>query len=206
MQVGKEQGTRTRVRSLIEAYGSSDHPEHDEPEAVDQPNALHRENPDLLSALDFLDACLLPELDVERSAPPTDSGVDFALAADTAASRASPDDPPPQPPVAQAARRPGSSNHYSRVARWRIPRGLLYWFGVGVTGAATWRLTSSLYEMAIAALVASAALIGLELLLRMVDPRIARRLGFARMHRGDTFYGAGALLGLGTGLAVAHIV
>jgi hypothetical protein len=51
--------------------------------------------------------------------------------------------------------------------------------------------------MALAALVASAALIGLELLLRMVDPRIARRLGFARAHRGTTFYGGGALLGSG---------
>jgi hypothetical protein len=206
VQVGKEQETRMRTRSLIEAYGSSDRPEHNGPEAVDQTNALHRENPDLLSAFEFLDACLLPEPDVERGPPPVDSGVDFAPAADTAASRVSRDDPPLQPPVAQSAPRPRSSDHHSRVARWRIPRGLLYWCGVGVTAGATWRLTSSLYEMAIAALVASAALIGLELLLRMVDPRIARRLGFARMHRGATFYGAGALLGLGTGLAVAHIV
>jgi hypothetical protein len=98
------------------------------------------------------------------------------------------------------------ADHDSRAApRRRIPRGLLYWFGVGVAAGATWRLTSSLYETAVAALVASAALIGLELVLRMVDPRLARRLGFARTHRGATFYGAGALLGLGTGLAAAHI-
>jgi len=36
-------------------------------------------------------------------------------------------------------------------------------------------------------LVASAALFGLKFLLRMVDPRIARRLGFARTQRGTTF-------------------
>jgi hypothetical protein len=55
-------------------------------------------------------------------------------------------------------------------------------------------------------LTASAALIGLELLLRMIDPRLARRLGFARPHHGATFYGAGAVLGAGTGLAIAHII
>jgi hypothetical protein len=60
--------------------------------------------------------------------------------------------------------------------------------------------------MTVAALAASAALISLELLLRMVDPRLARRLGFARTHRRATFYGAGAILGLGTGLVVTHIV
>jgi hypothetical protein len=177
VQVGKEQGTHTRPRSLIEAYASPARREDDRTEAVDQPDALHPENQDLLSALEFLDACLLPEPDLEGGPPPALAVPGRALA-----------------------------DHDSRAARWRIPRGLIYWSGVGVTAGATWRLTSSLYVMAVAALVASAALIGLELLLRMVDPRIARRLGFARTHRGTTFLGAGALLGLGTGLAVAHIV
>jgi hypothetical protein len=151
-----------------------------------------------LKALEFLDACLLPEPDVERGPPAADPGAK----SDTAASGVMVDDP-----ALQSTAAPALADHESRVApRWRIPRGLLYWFGVGVAAGATWRLTSSLYEMAVAALAASAALIGLELLLRMVDPRVARRFGFARTHRGATFYGAGALLGLGTGLAVAHIV
>jgi hypothetical protein len=55
-------------------------------------------------------------------------------------------------------------------------------------------------------LVASAALIGLEFLLRVVDPRIARRLGFARTHRGTTFYGAAHSFGSEWGWLVAHIV
>jgi hypothetical protein len=178
VQVGQEQGARSRPRSLIEAYAFD--PAEDAPETVDQPNARQHENPELLSALEFLAACVLPESDVEGGRTPADSGAKSAAAADTDAS--------------------------GRIARRRIPRGLIYWVGVGVSAGATWRLTSSIYEAAVAALVASAALIGLELLLRMVDPRIARRLGFARTHRGATFYGAGTLLGLGTGLAIAHIV
>ena len=160
---------------------------------------LRKEDSELLSALEFLDACLLPEPDVERGPPRANSGARSEAAADTAASGVMIDDP--------ALQSTAAAGHDSRVApRWRIPRGLFYWFGVGVAAGATWRLTSSLYETAVAALVVSAVLIGLELLLRLVDPRIARRLGFARTHRGATFYGTGALLGLGTGLAVAHIL
>jgi hypothetical protein len=46
-------------------------------------------------------------------------------------------------------------------------------------------------------MVVSAALIGLEFPLRVVDPRIARRLGFARTHRGTAFYGAAHSFGSG---------
>jgi hypothetical protein len=158
--------------------------------------ALHKEDSELSRALDFLDAWLLPEPDVEGSPPPPEADARPAPVADTTAALERVDEPALQAPEA----------HDSRVARWRIPRGLLYWFGVGVTAGAAWRLTSSLYDMAIAALAASAALIGLELLLRAFDPRLARRLGFARPQRGAMFYGAGAALGLGTGLAVTHIL
>jgi hypothetical protein len=159
-----------------------------------------KEDSGLLRALEFLDACLLPEPNVERS-PPLPEVAKPAPEADPA-SRVKVDDPELRPTA--LASRPNV--HASRFARLRIPHGLLYWFGVGIAAGTTWRLTSSLYDMTIAALVASAALIGLELLLRTMDPRLARRLGFARMRRRATFYGAGAVLGLGTGFVAAHFV
>jgi hypothetical protein len=167
--------------------------------------ALHKEDSELLQALEFLDACLLLEPDVEESPPSAEVDAKPAPVADTAASRVEVDDPALQT-TAAAALDSAPAAHDSRVARWRIPRGLLYWSGVGAAAGATWRLTSSLYEMTVAALVASATLIALELLMRAVDPRLARRLGFARTQRGAMFYGAGAALGLGTGLAVTHIM
>jgi hypothetical protein len=158
-----------------------------------------KEDSGLLRALEFLDTCLLPEPNVERSPPPPEVAKP-APVADPAASPLTVDDPGLRPtPLGSMP-----EVHVSRFAGFRIPHGLLYWFGVGVAAGTTWRLTSSLYEMTIAALVASAALIGLELLLRTVDPRLARRLGFARMHRRATFYGAGAVLGVGSGLVAAH--
>jgi len=163
-----------------------------------------KQDSELLKALEFLDACLLPEPDVERSPPPPEQPT--APVAAAAAARVRVYERPLRTTAAPAALDSAPADHDSRVAHWRIPRGLLYWFGVGVAGGATWRLTSSLYEMAVAALAASAALIGLELFLRVFDPRLARRLGFARTQRGAVFYGAGAVLGLGTGLAVTHIM
>jgi hypothetical protein len=176
---------------------------------------LRRDDSELLRALEFLDAWLLPKPEVERGPPPAEVGAKpadspvlsgRAAVADTAASQVTVYDPAPQTGAAPAALESAPSAHDSRVARLRIPRGLLYWFGVGVAGGATWRLTSSLYEMTVAALAASAALIGLELLLRVIDPRLARRLGFARTQQGASFYGAGAALGVGTGLVIAHII
>jgi hypothetical protein len=177
----------------------------DGPMAIDQPDAVRKEDSDLLKALDFLDTCLLPEARFERGLPPADSGARSAAAADTAASGVTVDVPALQTAAPEGpAAAPADRN--SQAANWRIPRGLLYWFGVGVAGGTTWRLTSSLYEMTVAALAASAALIGLELLLRVIDPRLARRLGFARTQQGASFYGAGAALGVGTGLVIAHII
>ena len=167
--------------------------------------ALHKEDSELLKALEFLDAWLVPEPDVERGPPPPEPDAKPAPRATTAAAAVRVDDPPLQI-TAPAPLDSAPPAHDSRVAHWRIPRGLLYWFGVGAAAGATWRLTSSLFDMTIAGLAASAALIGLELLLRAFDPRLARRLGFARPQRGAMFYGAGAVLGLGTGLAVTHIM
>ena len=154
----------------------------------------------MLSALEFLEACVLPLPDLKRGPPPADSQegptttvVDSADAA--MQGRAAPAVPDSAP-----------TDGDSRLARWRVPRGLLYWLGVGATAGAAWRLTSSPFDIAVAALAASAALIGLELLLRMIDPRLARRLGFARARLGAAFFGASVALGVGTGLAVAHIM
>jgi hypothetical protein len=171
--------------------------------AIDQPDAARKEHSDLLKALEFLDACLLLETYAERGLPPADSDARSIAAAETTASGVTVDDPALQTTAATAA---APAVRDSRAANWRIPRGLLYWFGVGVAGGTTWRLTSSLYELTVAALAASAALIGLELLLRVIDPRLARRLGFARTQQGASFYGAGAALGVGTGLVIAHII
>jgi hypothetical protein len=167
---------------------------------------LRKEDSELLKALEFLDAWLVSKPEVERGLPPAEVGAKPAAVGDTAASQVTVYDAAPQIGAAPAALDSGPAAHDSHVAHWRIPRGLLYWFGVGVAGGATWRLTSSLYEMTVAALAASAALIGLELLLRLIDPRLARRLGFARPHQGSSFYGAGAVLGVGTGLVIAHII
>jgi hypothetical protein len=171
--------------------------------AIDQPDAARKEHSDLLKALEFLDACLLLETYAERGLPPADSDARSIAAAETTASGVTVDDPALQTTAAPAA---APAVRDSRAANWRIPRGLLYWFGVGVAGGTTWRLTSSLYELTVAALAASAALIGLELLLRVIDPRLARRLGFARAHQGASFYGAGAVLGVVAGLVIAHII
>ena len=151
-----------------------------------------KEDSGLLRALEFLDTCLLPEPAVERSPPPAELAQP-APVSDPAASPLTVGDPGLRP----TARDSTPEVHVSRFAHWRIPHGLLYWVGVGVAAGTTWRLTSSLYDMTIAALVASAALIGLELLLRTVDPRLARRLGFARMRRRATFYGPAPSSGSG---------
>jgi hypothetical protein len=206
VQVGREPGART-PDSLIEADGSNaERPEDKRSVAIDQPDPSPKQHSELLRALEFLDAWLLPEPEVERNRPPADAPAKSAPPVHAAASRVTVREVALQTTAAQAALGPAPANHDSRVPRWRMPRGLLYWLGLGVAGGATWRMTSSLYETTVVVLVASAALIVLELVLRVVDPRLARRLGFARTHRGAAFYGAGAVLGLGTGLAVTHIL
>jgi hypothetical protein len=77
---------------------------------------------------------------------------------------------------------------------------------VGAAASATWRSSSSLYLTAVAALVASAALIVVELLLRAIDPRIARLLGLARAREGTALYATGAALGLATGVVAVYLL
>lgn len=200
MQVGREQGIGSRTRDLIEAYGSTPDEPVEDLEADDAPALSHHGDPGVLSALEFLEACVLPLPDLERGPPPADSQEGpTTTVADSAGLQKTMADAPAVPDSAPRGRD-------SRLARWRVPRGLLYWLGVSAAAGAAWRLTSSPFEIAVAALVASAALIALELLLRVIDPRLARRLGFARARRGAAFYGASVALGVGTGLAVAHIM
>jgi hypothetical protein len=87
-----------------------------------------------------------------------------------------------------------------------VPRGLIYWLSVAAAASVTWRLNGSLLDSAIAALIASAAVILLELVLRTIDPRIARRLGLARGRFDVVMYGAGAALGIAAGIAIAYLV
>jgi hypothetical protein len=190
----------SRTRGLIEAYGSTPHEPVEDLEADDAPALPHDGDPGVLSALEFLEACVLPLPDLKRGPPPADPQAGpTTTVADSA-------DPAMQARAAPAVPDAAPTDRDSRLAHWRVPRGLLYWLGVGAAAGAAWRLTSSPFEIAVAALVASAALIGLELLLRLIDPRLARRLGFARARRGAAFYGASVALGVGTGLAVAHVM
>jgi hypothetical protein len=91
-----------------------------------------------------------------------------------------------------------------RLARLHLPRGLLYWLVVGVTASLAWHSTSSLYEAVVAGLIASAAVITLEIVLRAVDPSIARRLGLGRPRSGVLFYASGALIAMVIGVAIAY--
>jgi hypothetical protein len=89
---------------------------------------------------------------------------------------------------------------------WRIPRGLLYWMSVVTAATVSWRLNESLLHAAIAWLLASATIIALEIVLRMIDPRIARRLGLAQGRTDAVMYGAGACFGIAAGTAIAYLV
>jgi hypothetical protein len=205
VQVGREQRAGSRTRSLIEAYGSTPDQPVEDLEAADPPAAPQQGDPGLLRALEFLDACVLPPPDLGRSPPPPESRA-VSTGGDSPGLRVAMANTAMQRPAGPAIPESAPTDRASRFAGWQVPRGLLYWLGVGAAAGAAWRLTSSPFGMAVAALAASAVLIGLELLLRMIDPRLAHRLGFARAQRGAAFYGAGVALGVGTGLAVAHVM
>jgi hypothetical protein len=203
VQVGREQRAGSRTRSLIEAYGSTPDPPLEDLEAAD-PSATPEGDPGLLRALEFLDACVLPPPGLGRSSPPPDTQA--ISTGDSRGLRVAAANAAVQTPAGPAIPDSAPTDRDSRFAGRQVPRGLLYWLGVGAAAGAAWRLTTSPFGMAVAALVASAILIALELLLRMIDPRFAHRLGFARAQRGTAFYGAGLALGVGTGLAVAHVM
>ena len=207
MQVGREQRIGSRTRGLIEAYGLTPDEPVEDLEADDGPALPHDGDPGVLSALQFLENCVRPLPEFKRGPSPADSQAGpTTTVADSTGSQVAISEAAMQTRATPAVRDATSTDRDSRFAHWKVPRGLLYWLGVGAAAGAAWRLTSSAVEIAIAALLASAVLIGSELLLRVIDPRLARRLGFARSRRGAAFYGASVALGVGTGLAVAHIV
>lgn len=171
----------SRSRALIEAYSSTPVPKAETAKRTHAGEATPEAgDAAVVRALDFLDACLRPFTDLDpRSSPERPAELDVAVA----------------PPQAVAPK------HFA----WRLPRGLIYWLSVGGAASASWRLSASLLRTAIAALLASAAVILLELALRTIDPRIARRLGLARGRSDVLMYGAAALAGVAGGIAIAYL-
>jgi hypothetical protein len=172
----------SRSRALIEAYASPPDQRH---EASAQ-DALPEGDRDIdedavVRAFDFLDSCVLP------------------LEAHPSRALQQPDE---STPVADSVSLPIVEPKHSA---WRLPRGLIYWLSVAAAATITWRLTTSLLDSAIAALTASAVVILVELALRTIDPRIARRLGLARGRSDAVMYAAGAALGVGAGIAIPYL-
>ena len=172
----------SRSRALIEAYASA--PDRQREGREQSENAdLNPEDSDagLVRALDFLDSCVLPFSEADPAG---------TLERRVAAAAAAPSPLAPGP----------------KHSAWRVPRGLVYWLNVAAAAGVTWRLTASVVQSVIAALIASAAVILLELVLRMIDPRIARRLGLAEGRSDVAMYGAATILGIGGGIAIAYFV
>ena len=95
---------------------------------------------------------------------------------------------------------------YPKHTAWRIPPGLLYWLTVVAAAVIARRMTGSITRAVIAALLASATIMVLEIVLRMIDPRIARRLGLARGRSDAVLFGASAFLGAASGIAIAYLL
>ena len=83
-------------------------------------------------------------------------------------------------PLAQAACEGTTKRRGERLANIHVARGVLYWLAVGIAGGSAWWSASSLYQAAVAALIASGAVMTVEIVLRAIDPAIARRLGLDR--------------------------
>lgn len=168
-------------RALIEAY-SSRPKEQEETREEDEhaPTRQAEAEAAVVRALDFLDSCVLP---FDESDPESAT----------------------EPPETAAVTAP-SATVEPRHSAWRLPRGLLYWVSVAAAAGVTWRLSGSLLDSAIAALVASAAVILLEIGLRTIDPRIARRLGLAQGRFDVVMFSAAAALGLAAGIAIAYLL
>lgn len=195
MQAGQIGTATSRTRGLIEAYASTPDRQIDaDRETAEATTVPRNADPAILAALDFLDSCVSSPLGVDPGTSAAAAGTVPAVA------RALPTTAETETLAPARARR-----RYG-LAEWRIPSGQLYWLAVGAAASATWRSSSSLYFTAMAALVASAALIVVELLLRAIDPRIARRLGLARGREGSALYAFGALLGLATGVVAVYIL
>jgi hypothetical protein len=205
MQEGRLGTATSRTRGLIEAYASTSDREIDaDREAAQATTAPRNPDPAILSALDFLESCVVSPLDVDAD---TGSATTARTVVRNAPGLEAPAVAPASPTTAKTQTlAPARARRWSGLAAWWVPRGLLYWLAVGTAASAAWRSWSSPYRTAVAALVASAAVIVVELILRTIDPRIARRLGLARAREGVAPYAAGALLGLATGVVAAYIV
>jgi hypothetical protein len=175
----------SRTRALIEAYALTPEQQREAQERTRNANESQDDSEAaLVRALDFLDSCLRPLTE-------TGAGRTHEEAAVTG--------------VATAAAAPPAALE-PRHSAWRLPRGLVYWLGVVAAASVTWRMSASLLDAAIAGLLASAAIIILEIVLRMIDPRVARRLGLARGRAGALMYGASAFFGVAAGIAIAYLV
>jgi hypothetical protein len=172
----------SRSRALIEAYASTPDQRLVEVSGRGATPETDREDGEeaLVRTLDFLDSCLLP-FEAEPATALEQPGETTAVA-------------DPMPTV--------EPKHWA----WRVPRGLVYWLSVAAAASITWRATASLLESAIAALTASAVVILVELALRAIDPRIARRLGFARGRSDALMCAAGAVLGIAAGVAIPYLL
>ena len=157
----------SRTRALIEAYSST--PDQQRQRGKGGTTDPEEREAALARALDFLDSCLRSLTDAPTSSLEPPAELPAAVA----------------PPQAVAP----------KLSAWRLPRGLIYWLSVGGAASVTWRLSGSLLRAAIAALLASAAIILLELALRTIDPRIARRLGLARGSRRRNRYCLSRVIG-----------
>jgi hypothetical protein len=171
----------SRTRALIEAYSRTPDQEREAPEQGGASEADREDREEaLVRALDFLDACLLP---LDADFPRRLDSLDGAGAAIASAEIEAPH------------------------STWHLPRGLLYWLSVAGAASVTWRLSGSVLHSAVAVLTASASVILLELALRTIDPRAARRLGLARGRSDALIYGAaGVGLGIAGGIAIAYFV
>jgi hypothetical protein len=177
-----------------------------QPEAAEAVSPPRGADAAVLSALEFLDFCVAPSFLVDSVSRPAARTGEITAGSATAA-RYAPAPPSRAVPAAKTSvPDPARARPRSVRVAWRVPPGLLYWLTVAAATAITWRLGSSFYRVAVAALAASAAVIVIELILRAIDPRIARRLGLASASTSTAFYGVAVLLGLGTGVAVGYIL
>jgi hypothetical protein len=173
-------GQVSRTRALIEAYASPPDRGHGAPEQADERGTEDDRDAALRHAFDFVDDCVRGIGERERATHLSDvAALEVAAAPET-----------PEP----------------RHMAWRVPRGLLYWLSIGAAASIAWRLTTSVLLSAIAALAASAVIILLELVLRMINPRFARRLGLAAGRSDAAMFAAAALFGIGAGVAIAYLV
>jgi hypothetical protein len=192
MQIKRSATSESPTRARIEAYVLK----HEEPDAegrgeaapmeqqlVDLQPPPPRAEAAVAQALDVLESCLDFPLEagaelafgapdpLEEPKPKRSTDSETKLISPLAATPAIVDAPAPHAAAAQ------------RMATVRVPRGLLLSLIVSATAISEWLATSSFYAVVVAALIASAAVNGAEIVLRAVNPPTARRLGLGRRRK-----------------------